>query len=55
MRAALDIVEPGPFDPVPEARTIAVEGGADHLTYDFFAMRVRTSPYHVRQSANEGG
>jgi hypothetical protein len=34
-------VEAGPFDPIPEARTIAVDGGADHLTYSFFEMRVR--------------
>jgi hypothetical protein len=34
-------VEPGPFDPIPEARTIAVDGGADHLTYSFYEMRVR--------------
>ena len=41
MRAAPGVVEPGPFSPiVPEAKTIAVEGGADRLTYDFYAMRV---------------
>jgi hypothetical protein len=40
MRAAPGLVEPGPFDPVPEARTLAVEGGSDHLTYSFYAMRV---------------
>lgn len=40
MRAAPGVVEPGPFSPVPEATTIAVEGGADRLTYDFYAMRV---------------
>jgi hypothetical protein len=34
-------VEAGPFDPIPEARTIAVDGGSDHLTYSFFEMRVR--------------
>jgi len=41
LRAAPGIVKPGPFDPVPEARTIAVEGGADRITYDFYALRVR--------------
>jgi hypothetical protein len=41
MRAAPGVVESSPFDPVPEARTIAVEGGADQVTYDFFTMRVR--------------
>ncbi|MBS1843929.1 MAG: hypothetical protein JST53_05855 [Actinobacteria bacterium] len=40
LRAAPGIVQPGPFDPVPEARTIAVEGGADRITYDFYALRV---------------
>ncbi len=40
LRAAPGIVEPGPFDPIPEARTIAVDGGADQLTYRFYAMRV---------------
>ncbi|HVW46492.1 MAG TPA: hypothetical protein VHA76_05525 [Solirubrobacterales bacterium] len=41
MRAAPGVVEPGPFDPVPEARTITVEGGSDRITYDFYALRVR--------------
>jgi hypothetical protein len=41
LRAAPGIVESGPFDPVPEARTIAVEGGASTLTYTFYAMPVR--------------
>lgn len=40
LRAAPGVVEPGPFDPVPEAATLAVEGGADHLTYTFYAMSV---------------
>jgi hypothetical protein len=34
-------VEAGPFDPIPEARTIAVDGGADRLTYRFYESRVR--------------
>jgi hypothetical protein len=34
-------VEAGPFDPIPEARTLAVEGGAARLTYHFYEMRVR--------------
>jgi hypothetical protein len=34
-------VEAGPFDPIPEARTIAVDGGGDRLTYRFYEMRVR--------------
>ncbi|MCW2982149.1 MAG: hypothetical protein JWO14_3876 [Solirubrobacterales bacterium] len=41
MRVAPGIVESGPFDPVPEARTIAVEGGSATLTYEFFSMSVR--------------
>lgn len=40
LRAAKGVVEPGPFDPVPEAATLAVEGGSDHLTYTFYAMSV---------------
>jgi hypothetical protein len=40
LRAAPGVAEPGQFDPVPEASTLAVEGGSDRLTYDFFAMRV---------------
>ncbi len=55
LRAAPGVVRPGPFDPVPEARTLAVEGGADHVTYDFYAMRVRTLPRIPRQSANATG
>ncbi len=41
LRAAPGIVRPGPFDPVPEARTLAIEGGSDRITYDFYAFRVR--------------
>jgi hypothetical protein len=41
LRAAPGVVEPGPFDPVPEAKTLAIEGGADRITYDFYAFRVR--------------
>jgi hypothetical protein len=41
LRAAPGIVKSGPFDPVPEASTIAVEGGADRITYDFYALMVR--------------
>jgi hypothetical protein len=41
LRAAPGIVEPGPFDPVPEARTLAIEGGSDRITYDFYALQVR--------------
>jgi hypothetical protein len=41
LRAAPGIAKPGPFDPVPEAKTLAVEGGADRITYDFFALQVR--------------
>jgi hypothetical protein len=44
MRAGAGVVEPGPFSPVPEATTIAVEGGADQLTYDFYEMRVSPVP-----------
>jgi hypothetical protein len=40
LRAAPEVASPGPFDPFPEARTIAVEGGADRITYDFYALRV---------------
>jgi hypothetical protein len=58
MRTAAGVVEPGPFSPVPEARTIALEGGASTVTYDFYAMRVapprgvRTSGRIPEQSAN---
>jgi hypothetical protein len=41
LRAAPGIVKSGPFDPVPEASTLAVEGGADRITYDFYALQVR--------------
>jgi hypothetical protein len=41
LRAAPGVVKPGPFDPVPEAQTLAVEGGADRITYDFYALQVR--------------
>jgi hypothetical protein len=41
LRAAPGIVKPGPFDPIPEARTLAVEGGADRITYDFYALGIR--------------
>jgi hypothetical protein len=34
-------VEAGPFDPIPEARTIAADGGSDRVTYSFFETRVR--------------
>lgn len=34
-------VEAGPFDPVPEAATIAVDGGSDRLTFSFYETRVR--------------
>jgi hypothetical protein len=44
MRAGSGVVEPGPFSPVPEASTIAVEGGADTLTYDFYEMPVSPAP-----------
>jgi hypothetical protein len=41
LRAAPGVAKPGPFDPVPEAQTLAVEGGADRITYDFYALQVR--------------
>jgi hypothetical protein len=41
LRAAPEVASPGPFDPFPDARTIAVEGGADRITYDFYAFLVR--------------
>jgi hypothetical protein len=40
LRAAPGIAEPAPFASVPEARTIAVEGASDRITYDFYALRV---------------
>jgi hypothetical protein len=55
MRAAPGVVEAGPFDPVPEARTIAIEGGSDHLTYSFYSVRVRASPRIARETTNAGG
>jgi hypothetical protein len=54
LRAAPGVARPGPFDPIPEARTLAVEGGSGDLTYDFYAMRVRGSPPYARESANAG-
>jgi hypothetical protein len=48
-------VEAGPFDPIPEARTIAVDGAADHLTYSFYEMRVRTSFRYPEPTANAAG
>jgi hypothetical protein len=44
LRAAPGLVEPGPFDPVPEAKTLAVEGGSDQLTYRFYAMSISPAP-----------
>jgi hypothetical protein len=41
LRAAPGVVRPGPFDPVPEASTLAVEGGAERIAYDFYAVRIR--------------
>jgi hypothetical protein len=41
LNAAPGIVKPGPFDPVPDARTLAIEGGSDRITYDFYALQVR--------------
>jgi hypothetical protein len=41
LRAAPGVAKPGPFDPVPEAKTLGVEGGADRITYDFYALQVR--------------
>lgn len=40
LRAFPGVVRPGPFDPIPEARTIALDGAADRVTYSFFSMRV---------------
>jgi hypothetical protein len=55
LRAAPGIVEPGPFDPVPEARTLAVEGGSSTVTYAFYAMRVRRNHRIATKSANATG
>jgi hypothetical protein len=44
LRAAPGLVEPGPFDSVPEAKTLAVEGGSDQLTYRFYAMSISPAP-----------
>ncbi|HEY2052567.1 MAG TPA: hypothetical protein VGH14_01380 [Solirubrobacterales bacterium] len=41
LRAAPGLVNPGPFDPIPEAQTLAVEGGADRISYDFYALQLR--------------
>jgi hypothetical protein len=35
---------PGPFSPVPQARTIAVTGAGDDLRFEFFRVRVRSVP-----------
>jgi hypothetical protein len=55
LRAGPGVVRPGPFDPVPNARTLAVEGGSDHITYDFYAMRVRRNDRIAGKSANAPG
>lgn len=41
LRAGHRIAEPAPFSPVPEARTIAIDGAGEDLRYEFFRMRVR--------------
>jgi hypothetical protein len=41
LRAGAAVAEPGPHSPIPEAKTIAVEGGADRLTYRFYTMPIR--------------
>ena len=41
LRAGPAVAEPGPYSPIPEAETIAVEGGADRITYDFYALPIR--------------
>jgi hypothetical protein len=55
LRAAPGVVGPGPFDPIPEARTLAVEGGSSSLTYTFYAMRVRSNGRIPKKSANASG
>jgi hypothetical protein len=40
LRGAPGVAETGPFDPLPEARTLAVDGGDDRVTYSFYEMRV---------------
>jgi hypothetical protein len=44
LRAGAEVYEPGPFATVPQARTIAVEGAGEELTFDFYAMTVRPAP-----------
>lgn len=44
LRAGPAIAEPGPLWEVPEASTIAVEGGAGDLTFSFYEMDVRPVP-----------
>ena len=55
LRAAPGVARPGPFDPIPGARTLAVEGGSATVTYTFYAIRVRTYPRIARISANAVG
>jgi hypothetical protein len=52
LRAAPGVAAPGPFDPIPEAHTIAVDGGADHLTYSFYEVRLSSPRW---SAASEGG
>ncbi len=43
LRGGRAVAEPGPFSPLPQARTIAVEGAPGGLTYSFYAMTVRAA------------
>jgi hypothetical protein len=40
LRAAPGVVAPGPFSPIPDARTIRVEGARGGLSFDFYAIKV---------------
>jgi hypothetical protein len=41
LRSSSGIVEDGPFSPIPQARTISVEGVGGSLRFNFFAVAVR--------------
>jgi hypothetical protein len=41
LRASPGLVRPGPFSPIPEARSISVDGAPGDLTFSFFEIAVR--------------
>jgi hypothetical protein len=41
LQAGIGVLPPEAFPLVPQATSIAIEGGADRITYDFYAFKVR--------------